>query len=165
MRRSSACKIAVVALLMALPAAAAAQRGEAAQTPVVIEAKIGGKSYRARGNGECKHEPDASIRGTSAALWMVQYAGQSGKLKNLNLTLWRPKDGAPDQLSISLEAGSATHRIQTGGPDENIGSGTVTILPSGPGGRLEISGKEAGGKRVQITIDCTAFAGVQAEGG
>lgn len=165
MRRSSACKTAVIALLMSLPMAASAQQREAAQAPVVIEAKIGGKSYQARGSGECKHEADASIRGTSASLWMVQYAGHSGKLKNLRLTLWRPKDGSPDQLSIALEAGAATYRIQTGGSDENVGSGTVTILPSGPGGRLEISGKESGGKRVKITIDCTEFVGVQAEGG
>jgi hypothetical protein len=168
MRRSSAFKTAVIVLVMSLPTAASAQRREATQAgqaPVVIEAKIGGKSYQARGSGECKHEPNASIRGTSAALWMVQYAGQSGKLKNLHLTLWRPKDGGQDQLSIALDAGSATHRIQTGGSEENVGSGTVTILPSGPGGRLEISGKEAEGKSVKITIDCTEFAGVQAEGG
>jgi hypothetical protein len=41
----------------------------------------------------------------------------------------------------------------------------VTILPNGPGGRLELNGKDAGGKPIQITIDCPAFAGVEAEGG
>jgi hypothetical protein len=30
---------------------------------------------------------------------------------------------------------------------------------------LEISGKEANGKPIQVTIDCSAFADVAAEGG
>jgi hypothetical protein len=96
---------------------------------------------------------------------MVQYASaKDGSLRQLNLTLWRPKDGGPDQLSLAMEIGSDSHRIETGGQSESAGEGTVTILPSGPGGRLEISGK-AGGKPVQITIDCPAFAGIEAEGG
>jgi hypothetical protein len=97
---------------------------------------------------------------------MVQFAGaKGGSVKQLNLTLWRPKDGSPDQLSLNLETGSGSHRIQTGQEGESAGEGTVTILPSGPGGRLEITGKAAGGKTLQLTIDCPAFAGVEAEGG
>jgi hypothetical protein len=135
------------------------------QTSVTIDAKVGGKKYQGSGNGECKHAPDASIRGVSASLWMVRYAAaKDGSLKQLNLTLWRPKDGGPDQLSLSLDTSSGSHRIETG-EGEGAGSGSVTVLPSGPGGRLEIAGKEAGGKAVQVTIDCSAFAGVEAEGG
>jgi hypothetical protein len=96
---------------------------------------------------------------------VVEYAGKKGTVKQLNLTLWRPKDGGPDQLSLSVEAGSGSHRIETGSKEGNSGEGSVTILPSGPGGRMEISGKEAGGKPVQITIDCPAFSGSEAEGG
>jgi hypothetical protein len=133
---------------------------------VSITAKAGGKSYEASGGGICQHAPDASIRGTSASLWLVQFAGSGkGGLKQLNLTLWRPKDGDSDQLSFSLETKSGAHRIETGGPGESTGEGTVTILPSGPGGRLEVSGKEANGKPIQVTIDCSAFADVAAEGG
>jgi hypothetical protein len=133
---------------------------------VSIVAKAGGKSYQASGRGACQHAQDASIRGVSASLWIVQYAGSgSGGLKQLDLTLWRPKDGDADQLSLSLETGSGSHRISTGGPGESAGEGTVTILPSGPGGRLEVSGKEANGKPIQVTIDCSAFADVAADGG
>jgi hypothetical protein len=174
MRRSATILVEIVALLAGFSNPAAAQRRKpaiqpgapAAQASVTIEAKIGGKKYKASGGGECKHAPDASIRGVSASLWLVQYASaKDGSLKQLNLTLWRPKDGSPDQLSLSLETGSASHRIETGGKGGNSGEGSVTILPSGPGGRLEISGKEAGGKPVQITIDCPVFAGIEAEGG
>jgi hypothetical protein len=81
------------------------------------------------------------------------------------LTLWRLKDADADQLSFSLETKSGSHLIETGGPGESAGEGTVTILPSGPGGRLEVSGKEANGKPIQVTIDCSAFADVADDGG
>ena len=38
-------------------------------------------------------------------------------------------------------------------------------VKAGCGKSLEINGKAAGGKPVQITIDCPAFAGIEAEGG
>jgi hypothetical protein len=161
--------IATVALLTGSMQDASAQRlqpkAPAESAAIVVTARIGGKEYQGSGTGSCRHEPDASIRGVSAALWVVEYAAQTGSLKQLNLTLWRPKNGGSDQLSLSLEAGSGSHRIETGGNGKNTGEGSVTILPNGPGGRLEISGKESGGKSVQITIDCPAFAGIEAEGG
>jgi hypothetical protein len=161
--------IAALVLLSGSSLEATAQRvphdAPAESVTITVTARIGGKIYQGSGTGSCRHEAEASIHDVSAALWMVQYAGEGKALKQLNLTLWRPKDGSPDQLSLSLETGSGSHRIETGGKGGNKGEGSVTILPSGPGGRLEISGKEAGGKPVQITIDCPAFAGIEAEGG
>ena len=163
--------IVVFALLPLLTTQAVAQRKsltESGRAPAAaslsITGKVGGKSLEASGSGSCRHAPDASIRGVSASLWMVQYGGGEGGVKQLNLTLWRPKDGSPDQLSLGFETKSGEHRIETG-QGEHKGEGAVTILPNGPGGRLELSGKEAGGKPVQIMIDCPAFAGVEAEGG
>ena len=173
MRSSAAMLVITLALLAGISRSAAAQRRKpeiqagvpAEQTSVTIEAKVAGKKYKASGSGECKHAPDASIHDVSASLWTVRYSNaKDGSLKQLNLTLWRPKDGTPDQLSLSLETGSTSHRIQTGGNGADNGEGSVTILPSGPGGRLEISGKDGGGKPVQITIDCSAFSGIEAEG-
>jgi hypothetical protein len=165
-------RLAVIALLALLSGSVqdgSAQRlqskAPAESATITVAARVGGKEYQGTGTGSCRHEPEASISGVSAALWMVQYAGQKGALKQLNLTLWRPKDGSPDQLSLSLETGSGSNRIETGGKEGNSGEGSVTILPSGPGGRMEISGKEAGGKSVQITIDCPTFAAIEAEGG
>jgi hypothetical protein len=166
--------VALLVLLPSLAGSAPAQRKPQPEAPgtktgptvLTIAGKIGGKRFQASGNGTCRHAPDASIRGVSASLWIVQYSGsQEAALRQLNLTLWRPKDGSPDQLSLALETSTGSHRIDTGNPDEAKGEGTVTILPSGPGGRLEISGKVSGGKRIQMTIDCPAFAGVEAEGG
>lgn len=144
----------------------APSKGEDESITVTIGGKVAGKKIQASGDGTCRHAADASIHGVSASLWMVQYGGGGdGSLKQLNLTLWRPKDGGPDQLSLAVETKSGSHRIETGNPGDGKGEGSVTILPSGPGGRLEVSGKEAGGKPIQLTIDCTAFSGVEAEGG
>jgi hypothetical protein len=163
------------AALAALIVASASARNVAAQrlTPdvpaksaaIAVAGEIAGKKYQGSGGGSCRHAEEASIHDVSAALWMVEYSGESGAVKQLSLTLWRPKDGSPDQLSLSLETAAGSHRIQTGGKDKNSGEGSVTILPSGPGGRLEIRGKEAGGKRVQITIECPLFGDIEAAGG
>jgi hypothetical protein len=158
-------------LLPWFTAEAAAQRraqrpGAAEGVALSITGEIGGKKYQASGNGTCRHAPDASINGVSASLWMVQYGGSGdAALKQVNLTLWRPKDGASDQLSLNVETKSGFHRIETGGSGENQGEGAVVILPSCPGGRLEISGKDGENKPIKITIDCPAFTAIHAEGG
>jgi hypothetical protein len=161
--------LAMLIVVTATAGDAAAQRltsdVPAKSAAISVSGKIAGKDYQGSGGGSCRHADEASIHDVSAALWVVEYSGQSGGLKQLSLTLWRPKDGSPDQLSLSLETASASHRIQTGGKDRNTGEGTVTILPSGPGGRLEIKGKEAGGKPVQLTIECPLFGDVEAAGG
>lgn len=158
----------VTVLLLLSPFArnAFGQSAPAETSALAISAKVGNKSYQASGAGSCRHAPDASIRDVSASLWMVEFRNErEAGVKHLTLTLWRPKDGSPDQLALKLETASGSHRIQTGQQAESAGEGTVTILPSGPGGRLEITGKDAGGKRLQLTIDCPAFSGVEAEGG
>jgi len=171
MARSAARRCLVATLLLGLPTIASAQRegpaqrGAADQISLSIDARVGDKTYHGSGTGACQHADEASIHGVSAALWMVQFEGPKGSLKRLSLTLWRPKDGSPDQLSLAFDTKAGSHRIQTGASSGNTGEGSVTILPSGPGGRLEISGKESGGKPVQIAIECSGFGDVEAEGG
>jgi hypothetical protein len=144
---------------------AAAQNNEPAST-VSVSASIGGKVYQAAGAGSCKHEPQASIYGVPAALWMVEYPGVvDGKLRRAKLTLWRPKDGTAEQLSVALGTKSSSHQIQVGGRGEQVGSGKASLLPSGPGGRFEIKGKDAEGTALEIVIKCATFAGIEAEGG
>lgn len=157
--------VASVLLLATLAPEAAAQAAEGAGT-VSVTASIGGKVYQAAGAGSCKHEPQASIYGVPAALWMVEYPGVvEGKLKRANLTLWRPKDGSAEQLSVALGTGSSSHQIQVGGRGEQVGSGKAWLLPNGLGGRFEIKGKDAEGTALEIVIKCATFAGIEAEGG
>ena len=124
-----------------------------------LSGMVGGKPIQVSGAGTCRHAADASIEGTSASLWTVEYRGSDeGTVKELDLTLWRPKDGGADQLSFKLKGKSGDHRIETRPGGKPKGQGTVTILPSGPGGRLELSGEDSKGKPIQISIDCPAFS-------
>ena len=120
---------------------------------------VSGKPIQVSGGGTCGHAPDVSMGGMSASLWTVNYRGSDeGTVRELNLRLLRPKDGGPDQLSFELKSKAGDHRIETGTGRKHKGEGTVTILPSGPGGRLELSGKDTKGKPIQISIDCPTFS-------
>jgi hypothetical protein len=161
------------ALLCCLASEAAAQQlqperpsqPEGALT-LIINAKVRGKDYQASGAGTCRHAPDASIRGKSASMWMVEYGGREDSgVRQLNLTLWRLKDGGSDQVSLVLDTKAGSHRVETGGSGKDRGMATVVILPNGPGGRFEIRGEDAEGKPIQVSIDCPAFGPIQAEGG
>ena len=170
MNRFSLALALAVALLASSTADAMAQRrpgvSVAASKPLTVSARIDGKTYEATGLGRCKHAPEASIYDIPAALWMVEYGDQaSDRIKQLNLTLWRPKDGSSDQVSISLRTGSASYRIKSGGKGPSVGSATVDLSPMGSGGRFELKGKDADGVKVELTISCPAFAGVEGEGG
>jgi hypothetical protein len=133
---------------------------------VTISGRVGGKTLNASGVGRCKHAPEASIYDVPAALWMVEYSTpDNGQLKQLNLTLWRPKNGGPDQISLAAETGSGSHRVNIGGRQKQEGSGTVKLSPSGAGGRFEFKGKDAAGTSLEVEISCPEFAGVEAEGG
>jgi hypothetical protein len=173
MRSLAAGIVVSVSLLAGFSSPAGAQRRNPAdqvatteEANLTVEGTIAGQSYKASGSGECKHAPEASIYGVPAALWMVQYAGpEAAALKQLNLTLWQPKNGAPDQVSLSVETKSGSHRINVGGAGTKTGKGSVTIQPSGPGGKVEVKGEDGSGKAIKMTIHCPAFAGVEAEGG
>jgi hypothetical protein len=163
--------IALAALLLASTREAAAQRrapsaAVAESSQVSVLARIGSKSFSSRISGSCKHEPSASIYDVPAALYMVEaQGGGSSEIKQLNLTLWRPKNGSADQVSLSLQAGSSSTRIDVNPRSKAVGAATVQLKPAGTGGTFELKGKDAQGTAVKLTIGCTEFAGVEAAGG
>jgi len=133
---------------------------------VEISARLSGKSYNSSIAGTCKHEPSGSIYGVPAALYMVEAQGGEGsEIKQLNLTLWRPKNGSADQVSLSLEAGSSSSRIDVNPRSKAIGEATVQLKPAGSGGTFELKGKDDKGKALSLTISCPTFAAVEAAGG
>ena len=133
---------------------------------VTVSANVGGKAYNASGPGSCRHSPDASIYDVPSALWMVEHASPGkAAIKSVNLTLWRPKDGSSDQISLALETRSSSHRISSGGKAKPVGSAGIKLSPLGVGGRFEVKGKDDTGTTVEVIITCPAFTGVEAEGG
>jgi hypothetical protein len=155
--------IALFCLIGVRPQPAGAQ---SSQNTVMISAKVGPKSYESAGPGSCRHTPTAAIYGVPAALWMVGVTGaEDAAVKSMNLTLWKPKNGGPQQFSLSLSTGSSSHRIDVGGRGEQIGSGKASVVAAGAGGRIEVSGKDDSGKTIELVVTCPAFAGVEAEGG
>jgi len=167
-------RITALAALLAMTSGtreAAAQRRAPGQpadetSSVSVIARVGTKSYTSNIAGTCKHEPSASIYDTPAALYLVEGAGDDGsEIKQLNLTLWRPKNGSPDQISLSLGAGANTYKIDVNPRTPGVGSATAEFRKEGGGGTLEVKGKDAKGTPLNLTIGCPTFAGVEAEGG
>jgi hypothetical protein len=131
-----------------------------------ISATVGGKAYQSEGVGTCKHEPDAAIYNVPAALWMVEQDGSAdASIKSLRLTVWRPKDGSPEQISLNLTTRSGSHRIDVGGRGDQVGSAKMSLAKSGAGGRFELKGRDQAGSSIDLLISCPAFAGIEAEGG
>lgn len=128
-----------------------------------VSLKVGGQAYDSREPGQCSHAPTASIYSVVSEMWSVQ---QSSEGRSLALTLWRPKDGSGDMVTLSVNSGSASHEINTvRGGGATSGSGKVTFEKSGAGGVFTIAGKTKDGAALSGTIKCDAFAPHIAEGG
>jgi hypothetical protein len=163
--------LAALILLAAGTQQASAQRRASGQSvsessELDISAQLGSKSYNSSLAGTCKHEPSASIYDVPAALYMVEGQGPEGsQIKQLNLTLFRPKNGSADQVSLSLQVGSSSSRIDVNPRSKAVGAATVQLKPAGSGGTFELKGKDDQGKALTLTISCPTFAAVEAAGG
>src|SRR3954452_15682282 len=111
---------AMLLLISVVARDAVAQRRAAGQQPssdppvsqIHVIARLGSKTYSSNLPGSCKHEPAASIYDVPAALWTVEAGGAAGSsVKQLNLTLWRPKNGTADQISLSPDPGLNPNRV------------------------------------------------------
>lgn len=133
--------------------------------PVQIALRIGTTKYESSGQAECKAEPQASIYGVPAALYLVsQRSGSS----SLNLTLWQPKDGAAIMMSLRISAGGKSYLVDTvkAGPKRDTkGSGKATVQKTGAGGVIAVDAVDASGEKISGKIECTRFGEIQAEGG
>ena len=133
--------------------------------PMKVSVKVDGKSYRSSGMGECASSADASIYQVPATLWHAIYAGDGSELRNLNLTIWRPKAGRGDMVGLSLEIGETTHQIATVKGGQTAGSGVPGVRPAGKGGTLTVAGKDDHGDAIELSVECERFDEVVAEGG
>ena len=131
-----------------------------------VSARLGSKTYTSSLPGTCKHEPSGSIYDVPAALWMIEGSGADGsEIKQLTLTLWRPKNGSADQISLSIDTGPGPHRIELSPRGKPLGSASVRLQPQGAGGRIELTGKDSNAMPINLTISCPTFEAVEAAGG
>jgi hypothetical protein len=134
-------------------------------TPVEIALQAGAKKYEFSGQGECKAAQQASIYGINAALYSVSHNAGG---RRLNLTLWQPKSGSAEMMTLQVSDGSTRYEVDTvkgGAKRETKGSGKATLQKSGAGGVFTIAAVAATGEKIGGTIKCGRFGGIQAEGG
>jgi len=130
---------------------------------VEVSLKVGGQTYQFSGPGRCTYAPTASIYQTVSEMWSAQQAAED---RSLALSVWKPKDGSGEMVTLSLASGNTSHDVSTvrgGGPAS--GSGKVTFEKSGAGGRFILDLKTNKGSAITGTIKCGAFAQHVAEGG
>ena len=133
--------------------------------PVKVKIVMGRVNYSEEGTGECASGAESSIYDVPATQWHVTYGGDGSNIQHLNLTVWRPRAGGPDMVGLHLQSGEISHEIATvkGGPLK--GSGTAGVRPAGKGGILNVSGRDADGHPLELTVECERFDEVVAEGG
>src|SRR4051812_1561543 len=69
-------------------------------TVVTLALAVGGARFEEAKRGRCMHAPQASIYGTMAAMWLVNYAPVPDR--SVSLTVWRPMSGdTTAQLNFS----------------------------------------------------------------
>jgi hypothetical protein len=137
---------------------------DAGMVPLSIEATVDGRRYTVEGTGECRHAPDASIYGEPSAMWLVQYSG-AGEVRSLSLTVWQPKSGAADQVSVTLGMDDASPSISTVRGGEIEGSASAGVEAEGAGARLQVDGRDAAGNALRIEVRCARVGAVEAVGG
>jgi hypothetical protein len=94
-----------------------------------------------------------------ATQWHAMLDGGNGsELENVNVTVWRPKAGGPDQVTLFMTVGKRTHRIATVSGGEQAGRATASARPEGTGGTLLVEGTTAEGTPITLELRCSAFS-------
>jgi hypothetical protein len=133
--------------------------------PMKVKVVMGRVNYSEEGTGECASSAESSIYDVPATQWHATYGGDGSNIQHLNLTVWRPRTGAPDMVGLHLQSGEVTHEIATVTGGTIKGRGTASVRPTGKGGILSVSGKDEDGHPLELTVECERFDEVVAEGG
>jgi hypothetical protein len=159
------CVISAMAL-GGVPAETEAQRRPAGQAQakqaMQVSLTVGGQAYQSSEPGKCTHAPTAAIDRIVSQMWSIQ---QSADGRSVALTVWRPKDGSADMVTLSVTTGKASHRVNTSRGSDTAGSGKVTFEKSGDGGIFTLVAKTNDGTVITGRIKCDALAPHLAEGG
>jgi hypothetical protein len=150
----------------AAPAPARSMSLSQGTVPMKITGKVARHSFESSVAGECATSAESSIYDVPATQWHVMFGGDDrSDIQHLNLTVWRPRSGAPDMVGLSLQSGEITHRIATVQGGEAVGSGTPGVRVEGKGGILTVTGQDDHGHPIELSVHCERFDEVVAEGG
>jgi hypothetical protein len=136
-----------------------------AAAPVEVALQVGARKLQASGSGECKAAPQASIHGVPAALYSVS---QNAGGHSLSLTLWQPKNGSEDMMSLAISADGKRYEVDTvkaGAMRATKGTGKAALEKTGAGGVFRVDAVAASGEKISGTVRCGSFGGIRAEGG
>jgi hypothetical protein len=145
-----------------LPPAAPVERGftdAAAETTINIVARIGKLAIPVYGPGQCNTSSESTIYGVPATQWHGVFDGpDSSDLEHVNVTVWQPKAGGPDQVTLYLTVAGTTHRISTVKGGESLGRATASARRQGTGGTLLVDGTSADGTAIHLEFICDEFS-------
>jgi hypothetical protein len=132
---------------------------------LTAQVTVGGRVTSFAGMGECHHTADASIYEVPASQWSARVESDTGALRHLNLTLWQPRAQPEVQVSLAATVGQSAYQIATVKGGQLRGTARAVIEPSGQGGTLKVDGRDADGRSVALTVQCSRFTEPVAEGG
>jgi len=142
----------------------AALTSSAPETHVSIVARVGARVIPAEGTGECYTSSESTIYDVPATQWHAMFTGlKSSDLRDVNVTVWRPNAGGPDQVTLYLTLEEKTHRIATVTGGELLGRATASARRQGDGGTLLVEGTTKDGTPIKLELSCNAFSEI-AEG-
>ncbi len=131
----------------------------AGSTTVNLVATVGGRPYPDHGAGECKTSAESTIYDVPATQWHGTFSGSEiGTVRDVNVTVWQPKAGGPDQVTMWLTVGGKSHRISTVTGGEKIGKAKASARRQGTGGTILVEGTTGEGTPVELEFICDEFS-------
>jgi hypothetical protein len=142
-----------------LPPAERDVSGTAVETTVNIVAKVGKRAIPVHGPGQCNTSSESTIYDVPATQWHGTFDGPDrSDLEHVNVTVWQPKAGGPDQVTLYLTLAGTTHRISTVKGGESLGRATASARRQGTGGTLLVDGATADGTAIHLEFICDEFS-------
>ena len=129
------------------------------ETMINLVARVDGRAFAASGHGECHTSAESTIYDVPVTQWNATWsAAERGSLQNVNVTVWRPKAGGADQVTLWLTAGGTTHRISTVTGGEVFGRATASARQQRDGGTLLVDGVTREGTAIRLELICDKFS-------
>jgi hypothetical protein len=169
MKHSGTIGIALFAVLMLVPIAAARQAASSSgKVGVSIDFKVEDTAYAFNGPASCFYMPKANIMSVSGEHWQV---AQQAPERSVVLSFLKPADGGEDMFSLHVTTGGKKYVTNTivfrrgAAKPPTEGSGSAKFEPAGKGGTFTVDATAVNGAKVTGTIKCDGFTARREVGG